>query len=327
LNLSQVNELEHLFCKLSVAVHKGKGPEKLIADFEASLSRTLERDWIRLAKRATRSGMSKFRGSGTRGEINSINKAIAAAMKPFPTVASAMEKEIAVFYKDIQKRFIKEFDLEQAVEKASKIPSGDIVFSTKDANAIGAIQRVGTASAGKYFPEQVAGFVSQVVEQVVLNEGLSTADAAVKLSAELNAALGTGVEQVVPTSFATNPGNYFETLAINSSTQASSMGNLIAMDEAGIEVYEIVAVIDKRTSDICRKLDGKKFRVADAMGTVNKVSSAEDPEDLEDVMPFQSRGIGHDGDTIAPPKWSESGDGFPPYHHRCRTRLVPVVDV
>lgn len=43
----------------------------------------------------------------------------------------------------------------------------------------------------------------------------------------------------------------------------------LSYEEAEIEEYEFLAEIDSRTSDICRKLNGKKFKVKDARAGVN----------------------------------------------------------
>ena len=38
-----------------------------------------------------------------------------------------------------------------------------------------------------------------------------------------------------------------------------------AYEECGVEWYEFLATLDGRTSEICRELDGKHFKVRDAM--------------------------------------------------------------
>ena len=44
---------------------------------------------------------------------------------------------------------------------------------------------------------------------------------------------------------------------------------LSAYEECGAEQYEFVAVLDLRTSEICRSLDGKVFYTKDAQQGVN----------------------------------------------------------
>ena len=42
-----------------------------------------------------------------------------------------------------------------------------------------------------------------------------------------------------------------------------------AYDELDIDKYKILATLDKRTSEICQKLDGEVFNVKDAVIGVN----------------------------------------------------------
>lgn len=58
-----------------------------------------------------------------------------------------------------------------------------------------------------------------------------------------------------------------------------------AYEEHGVEEYEILATLDKRTSEICKGMDGQRFKVNDRQVGVN----------------------------------------YPPFHPRCRTTTVPVI--
>ena len=49
-----------------------------------------------------------------------------------------------------------------------------------------------------------------------------------------------------------------------------------AYEECGVEWYEFLATLDGRTSEICRELDGKHFKVRDAMP--GKTLPADAPE-------------------------------------------------
>lgn len=60
----------------------------------------------------------------------------------------------------------------------------------------------------------------------------------------------------------------------------------LSYEEAEIEEYEYLAEIDKKTSDICRELNGQKFKMKDAKAGVN----------------------------------------YPPMHPYCRSTTVPVID-
>ena len=121
---------------------------------------------------------------------------------------------------------------------------------------------------------------------------------------------------MVPTRFATNPQNYFKIVSSNASVQATSVGRLVAMNDAGVEKYRIEAIIDKRTSNICRSLNGREFSVQKNMQSVVDFFAVSTLKDLENLMPFNNT------DTV--PKWADSGLGFPPYHQACRTTVIPT---
>lgn len=85
----------------------------------------------------------------------------------------------------------------------------------------------------------------------------------------------------------------------------------------GYTGYELVAVLDNRTSEVCEALDGRRFWLADAVNHVEKRATIP-PEDMKDEMPF--------------PKWEEIHDHTqsdltkagiltPPFHPFCRTTM------
>lgn len=115
-----------------------------------------------------------------------------------------------------------------------------------------------------------------------------------------------------------------------------------SLRQARIKVATIVAILDQRTSHICRTLDGKKIRIGVAAETVDRLTELEpgdyaqemfqtaeakamrvansDPEAAEKY--FESKVTdGYVNDDII-----ESGLGLPPYHPNCRTRLEGVVE-
>lgn len=59
------------------------------------------------------------------------------------------------------------------------------------------------------------------------------------------------------------------TLIRTETTNAVVQSDMAAMDEADIEKYEFVAVLDNKTSDVCQELDGQVFRREDAKPGVN----------------------------------------------------------
>lgn len=205
--------------------------------------------------------------------------------------------------------------------RKAKVASGTVDFGLRDQKAIDALSELTVNAASLYFPEQLRSKVADVVKDVVLEKGLSVEDAAKKLGEEIAGALGVGgVAEAVAPRFETNPEAYFRILAGQASTLASSVGRILSMDEAGVEKFEIAAVIDKRTSAICRSLNGKVVQVGSAVRTVDRLLDFTGVRQVETLLPFTASG------AESAPTWASSV-GFPPYHHGpCRTQVIPIVE-
>jgi len=83
--------------------------------------------------------------------------------------------------------------------------------------------------------------------------------------------------------------------------------------------YQLTAVLDGRTSDFCRMINGRQFDVASARSLVTKVLTAKDPEDVKTLQPWPKQ----DRESMA--KYTEMSDaqlqaaglGIPPFHPMC----------
>lgn len=150
---------------------------------------------------------------------------------------------------------------------------------------------------------------------------------------------------------------YWETVAGAFVSNGRSFAQLSAYAEAGIDRYLIEAVLDERTTEICRFLDGKTFTVATGLGTFERVEAepdlvkeltpwvreAIDPESGRKVL-FVERGdsrvplaevtrsaVGTRDDrgdfsrALSERDLENLGISFPPYHGLCRSTTVPDV--
>lgn len=128
-----------------------------------------------------------------------------------------------------------------------------------------------------------------------------------------------------------------------------SFGQLSSFSQAGIESYIIEAIMDERTTEICRYLDGKRMSTSTSLAQFEEVDSG---GDVKEVNPW----VQQSGDTLfvqpgstkqavaridepgfgtqSPGKYTPSprydtdqklnnlGLSFPPFHGLCRTTLV-----
>jgi SPP1 gp7 family putative phage head morphogenesis protein len=150
---------------------------------------------------------------------------------------------------------------------------------------------------------------------------------------------------------------YWETIAGSFVSNGRSYAQLSSYAEAGIDRYVIEAVLDERTTEICRFLHGKTFSVSTGLGTFEQVES--DPDQVKELTPWVRETI--DPETGRKVLFVERGDSrvplaevtrsavgtrddrgdfsralserdlenlgisFPPYHGLCRSSTVPDV--
>jgi hypothetical protein len=150
---------------------------------------------------------------------------------------------------------------------------------------------------------------------------------------------------------------YARVVAANGISRARSYSEVASYKTVGIEKLEVVAVLDERTSDICRYMDGQIISVSAVSQTIEDAASVSKPQDIYTVSPFMNvkdvgegqreiqtqtgtrvadvmrSGVGvvdDRGETaghIAGDGLPTVGIGAPPYHHFCRSMTVPRTDI
>lgn len=326
-SLEHFSELEKEYTKNVAYLHKNADSETETMDkFVSSLSRQFAREWSVRSKLALKAAMSAYTGKHSVGQVAKVMAAIQSEIEEFPSRNMAdIDSQIQDIYEGIVGGFLQLNDL--LVQKAVGKPTSagiTLLMTKKDEDAIAAIQKLTTQTAGVNFPEEVLGKAALVVKEVVLDRGLPPADAARRLENEIAGVLGIA-DAAVPSTFETNPEAYFEILANNAALMARNVGGLIAMENAQIQKYRISAILDKRTSAICRALDGRVFSVSAGMEMVNTVIGLDSAQELKETFPWSKWQSGKVGpDTLANnDKIAREGLGFPPYHGSCRSLVLP----
>lgn len=88
---------------------------------------------------------------------------------------------------------------------------------------------------------------------------------------------------------------------------AYEQASLAAYAECGVTEYEYMAELDRRTSDLCRALDGRHFKIADAVPGTNyppmhpNCRSTTAASAFDDTMPHGAAGDYEDGGYPVPP--------------------------
>lgn len=177
-----------------------------------------------------------------------------------------------------------------------------------------------------------------------------------------NVELGLGNDQIVKDLKAQfeeavpRPDSYWQVVADSYIGRARARSQIDAYVDADIDTYEIVATLDEVTTDICRFMHGKVFKVGAARKLLDDLDAMDDPENVRYAQPWVRKGVDDEGDaylyvpnsdgsrtSIA--KIERSGVGkrddtgtytsaktdaelvalgipCPPFHGRCRTVIV-----
>ncbi len=143
---------------------------------------------------------------------------------------------------------------------------------------------------------------------------------------------------------------YWEVVASAFVGQGRSFAQVSSYAEAGVQRYRIEAVLDERTTHICRFLHGKTFAVADALRKFELAERLEQPEDIKRLLPWVRErldggmlmltgagvaiaevtrsGLGTHDDVgefrprLTDAQLGEAGLGFPPFHGLCRSTTL-----
>lgn len=129
--------------------------------------------------------------------------------------------------------------------------------------------------SGANFSERIWGAKGRLTDTLrqTLTEGLIQGQDTRQMAQRIQAAMGSSFKQA-------------ETLIRTETAHIIEQGTMDGYSAADVDKYEILATLDKRTSEICRRQDGKVYAVKDAKVGVN----------------------------------------MPPFHVRCRTTTVAVID-
>ncbi|CAM1378238.1 hypothetical protein [Fretibacterium fastidiosum] len=119
---------------------------------------------------------------------------------------------------------------------------------------------------------------------------------------------------------------YFDLLADHNATRIAEIGHVTGYERAGVEYVEIVAVLDERTSPICRHLHGRIIPTSALSSQKERLLEAAKKLDMKAARKAQPMLSGaSEAAVLLEPKTSKivaQGVGMPPYHFRCRTTTV-----
>ena len=109
---------------------------------------------------------------------------------------------------------------------------------------------------------------------------------------------------------------YFNGLADHSARKLREIGRVAGYERAGIQAVKVKAILDQRTSKICRAMNGRIIPVATLAAQKERILNAKGKEELKRAQPWLK-----EGQVTAVADLPEHY-GLPPYHYRCRTITV-----
>ena len=151
--------------------------------------------------------------------------------------------------------------------------------------------------------------------------------------------------------------HYASVCASVSTDRARSWGHVTSYRSAHVQKLEFVAVLDEKTTDICRYADGSILDVDGCAALAQRGADVETPEDIASVNPFVRNvregdrtfldtsngvriaeilrsGVGNRDDRgsfnahiVGSQLTSKAQIGLPPLHFACRSTVVPVLSM
>lgn len=178
---------------------------------------------------------------------------------------------------------------------------------------------------GEFWSKHLSARVAATVRREALERGLGRAEVGRILRGVVSGEFP-GVS--VPGTYRGSSESYFRMLAGTVRNHASTFGALTGLEQAGFDRYRIVAVMDERTSEVCRTMNGRTFSVPTGLKQMNETVLAEDPEELKAAAGWKSaeavRQAAGDGDARSQEHGlAAAGLALPPYHGSCRTVISP----
>ena len=112
---------------------------------------------------------------------------------------------------------------------------------------------------------------------------------------------------------------YWRGLAATVINRARCFGGVSAMEQAMVEEYEILAMMDERTSPFCRMMDGHIFRLEDAVKARDDMLNTTTPNEVMEVHPWipYKKAV-----NMTHKELVAQGQALPPYHFYCRTTYI-----
>ncbi len=258
--------------------------------------------WDQQTKLAIADTIRSIKGTGPYKKTGPITKA--EIKRKLKDIEQMMGEDVISVRRDPVNRFTEEIYFGELAEMAGT----GAAFNAIDERAIAWAEKNSMYWVGEHYGTMQSKKIGEIAAKV-LEEGMDRNAAALYLRKNLG-------KQFKRSSV------YWDLLSNHVVTRSREFGRTSAYEKAWSEYIRISAVIDHRTSLICRTLNGKIVPVSWNVKLRDKLINSRNPEDVKKISPWMN-----DKQVEAKIVGKKVKDmpkhiGMPPYHARCRTRTV-----
>ena len=186
---------------------------------------------------------------------------------------------------------------------AGKNIAVNIVFDEIDVRAINAM-RNNFYWVGKEFNKGFSDRLKDIIESAFRGE-VARSELAGRLKDEFASELKQSVR-------------YFEGVSDHIISQNQNISTVNQARKYGVKYYKVVAVMDSRTSAICRSMNGRLIPAEHIERQCDNIMNAKDMASKKAAATWAKAPYNGRSDKM------DSNFGMPPYHFKCRTEIVPA---
>ena len=186
---------------------------------------------------------------------------------------------------------------------AGKNIAVNVVFDEIDIRAINAM-RNNFYWVGNEFNKGFSDRLKDIIESAFRGE-VARSELAQRLKDEFASELNQSVR-------------YFEGVSDHIISQNQNISTVNQARKYGVKYYKVVAVMDSRTSAICRSMNGRLIPAEHIERQCDNIMNAKDMASKKAAATWAKAPYNGRSDKM------DSNFGMPPYHFRCRTEIVPA---
>ena len=189
-------------------------------------------------------------------------------------------------------------------------------FELADQDVIAGLHRSGLFWIGNHYGEALPerARMLELVKEAIAVEGLGRVEGGKRLAALFSGVIDRNEA-------------YWRGLAATVATRSRSFGALSSMEAAGVVEYEYVNPLDERTSPVCRRLNGTKFRIEQGVRLREELLTLDNPEAWKERAPWPKERdiLDAQGRILPSSALAAKGIAWPPLHFHCRSTIEVAV--